>query len=259
MRTLEERRIVKELHAQGKNNSEISRITGISRRTVSDIVLNKFTKRIEKIGEEFDPSKFTEEQEKAYSYILGQYLGDGHISLMRRNVYRLRIFSDCKYPNIIQEIKDKMSIILPENTPGSNVYMNNGKTSCDSISIYSKKIKNMFPQHGEKEKHSRLIKLELWQQNIVDKYPKDFLRGLIHSDGCRFIPTTTQDQNARYQFTNVSTDIIKIYCATLEKLNISYSISQKAIKGKMKHHSYNIFTQRKECVRILDTFIGPKT
>jgi hypothetical protein len=50
MRTLEERRIVKELHAQGKNNSEISRITGISRRTVLDIVLNKFTKMIEKIG-----------------------------------------------------------------------------------------------------------------------------------------------------------------------------------------------------------------
>jgi intein-encoded DNA endonuclease-like protein len=137
--------------------------------------------------------------------------------------------------------------------------MNNGKESCDSITIYSKKIKDMFPQHGEKEKHSRLIKLEPWQENIVDKYPKDFLRGLIHSDGCRFIPKTTQDQNARYQFTNVSTDIIQLYCSTLEKLNISYSISQKAIKGKMKHHSYNVLTQRKECVQILDTFIGPKT
>jgi len=88
---------------------------------------------------------------------------------------------------------------------------------------------------------------------------QDFLRGLIHSDGCRFIPKTTQDQNARYQFTNVSTDIIQLYCSTLEKLNISYSISQKAIKGKMKHHSYNVLTQRKECVQILDTFIGPKT
>ena len=42
-----------------------------------------------------------------------------------------------------------------------------------------------FPQHGPGRKHERPIVLEDWQQAIVDEHPWAFLRGLIHSDGCR--------------------------------------------------------------------------
>jgi hypothetical protein len=34
-------------------------------------------------------------------------------------------------------------------------------------------------------RHTRTIALEDWQQEIVDDHPGPFLRGLIHSDGCR--------------------------------------------------------------------------
>lgn len=44
-----------------------------------------------------------------------------------------------------------------------------------------------FPQHGPGRKHERKIALEDWQQQIVDTYPEEFVRGLIHSDGCRTI------------------------------------------------------------------------
>lgn len=259
MRTLEERTTVKELHSQGKNNSEISRITGISRRTVSDIVNDRFTKMTGKIGEPFNPIKFTEEQQKAYSYILGQYLGDGHIVLTKKNVYRLMITSDIKYPNIIQEVKDKLSIILPNNSTSLAFRKSNGIINCVNVKVYSKQLKDIFPQHGEGPKHLRPIKLESWQQDIVNKFPKDFLRGLIHSDGSRYVAKQGKYEQIRYCFTNASTDIIALYCAALERIGITYSLSKKAIRDKMKHHSYNVFVQRKTYVEFLESFIGPKS
>jgi hypothetical protein len=36
--------------------------------------------------------------EEEYSYLLCFYLGDGHISLHRQGVYRLRIKTDAQYP-----------------------------------------------------------------------------------------------------------------------------------------------------------------
>lgn len=48
MRTLEERNIIKQLHAQGKNKCQISRETGISRSTISDIIRDKHVKMVEK-------------------------------------------------------------------------------------------------------------------------------------------------------------------------------------------------------------------
>lgn len=259
MRTLEERKIIKELHAQGKNNCQISRETGINRRTISDIVRDKHVKMVEKSAQDFNPKKLNEAQEKAYSYVLGQYLGDGHISLMKKGVYRLRIFSDCKYPNLIQEIKNNLSVIFPMNKVGSITKMYKEKPSCEIIFVYSKSLKELFPQHGPLRKHLRQIKLESWQEDIVDRFPKEFLRGLIHSGGCRFITKTTKKQYTRYEFTNASIDIVNLYCLTLKKLNISYSLIRKKIEGMMTVSSYNVLTQRISCVNLLDTFIGPKT
>ena len=45
----------------------------------------------------------------------------------------------------------------------------------------------LFPQHGPGRKHHRSIVLEDWQNRIVGCYPRQLLRGLIHSDGCRTI------------------------------------------------------------------------
>lgn len=42
-----------------------------------------------------------------------------------------------------------------------------------------------FPQHGPGRKHESQIVLEPWQREIVSRYPAEFVRGLIHSDGCR--------------------------------------------------------------------------
>lgn len=133
------------------------------------------------------------------------------------------------------------------------------KPSCEITFVYSKSLKELFPQYGLLKKHLREIKLEPWQKDIIDRFPKEFLRGLIHSDGCRFITKTTKKQYLRYGFTNASSDIVNLYCATLEKLNISYSLVRKKIEGMMTVSSYNVLTQSQSCANFLDTFIGPKT
>jgi hypothetical protein len=44
-----------------------------------------------------------------------------------------------------------------------------------------------LPQHGPGRKHKRAIVLRPWQQIILERAPHAFLRGLIHSDGCRTV------------------------------------------------------------------------
>jgi hypothetical protein len=43
----------------------------------------------------------------------------------------------------------------------------------------------LFPQHGPGRKHERPIVLAGWQQSITRRHPKQLIRGLIDSDGCR--------------------------------------------------------------------------
>jgi hypothetical protein len=55
------------------------------------------------------------------------------------------------------------------------------------VSVYSLHLPCLFPQHGSGVKHERRIRLEPWQQELVDAAPWSLLRGLTLSDGCAFI------------------------------------------------------------------------
>jgi hypothetical protein len=59
------------------------------------------------------------------------------------------------------------------------------RIGCAQIKSYSTHWTCLFPHHGPGRKYTRTIALEDWQQEIVDDHPGPFLRGLIHSDGCR--------------------------------------------------------------------------
>jgi hypothetical protein len=45
----------------------------------------------------------------------------------------------------------------------------------------------MFPQHGPGRKHLRRILLAAWQRRMAVRHPGALLRGLIQSDGSRFL------------------------------------------------------------------------
>lgn len=119
-----------------------------------------------------------------YAYLLGQYLGDGHLTLTAR-VPALRIACAASYPAIMDEVEQAMRATLAK-----SVFRVAGQ-GCYHVTSYSKHWPCLFPQAGPGRKHERSITLKPWQQEIVDAQPRALLRGLIHSDGCRVINRVT--------------------------------------------------------------------
>lgn len=116
-----------------------------------------------------------------YSYLLGLYLGDGTITRHARGVYRLTITNDARYPGVSAECAAAMQAVMPQN----RVLLQQRRCRAVDISCYSKRWTLLFPQHGPGPKHKRKIELAKWQKEIVDRYPWELIRGLVHSDGCR--------------------------------------------------------------------------
>jgi len=106
----------------------------------------------------------------------------------------------------------------------------------------------LFPQHGPGRKHERRIALASWQQAIVTREPQAFIRGLIHSDGCRIVANDRGRASPRYHFSNLSEDIKRLYCDSLDALGIPWT----------RPCAKQIAVYRLSAVEILDTFVGPK-
>ena len=124
---------------------------------------------------------------------------------------------------------------------------------CLEVSSFSKQWPCLFPQHGPGLKHRRRIELVGWQQGIVDAHTEEFLRGLIHSDGCRFMNPVRGARDRiyrypRYTFTNASEDIRGLFCDACDRLGIEWR----------RMNARNISVARRESVARMDEFIGPK-
>jgi hypothetical protein len=118
---------------------------------------------------------------------------------------------------------------------------------------------DLFPQHDTGKKHDRKIVLEAWQQRIVDAYPLQFLKGLYHSDGSRFSNIVNGTDYTRYQFSNCSTDIIALFCATCDKLGIHWTSKFRKGKTPNHHDAVDVFISKRKDVAFLDHHIGPKS
>ncbi|MFD9501680.1 helix-turn-helix domain-containing protein [Streptomyces sp. NPDC060035] len=192
----------------------------------------------------------------AYAYLLGLYLGDGHIIQNRAmKTPSLSITCADSWPGLMDRCESAMRTVFPENS-----VCRVRRKGCREVKMYSKHLWCLFPQHGPGRKHERPIILEPWQQEIVDAHPWDFIRGLIHSDGCRNMNWTTRMvggvrkryEYPRYWFTNVSDDIRELYTDTLDKLGIEWTHCTRA--GK----KYNVSVARRASVALMDAHVGPK-
>jgi hypothetical protein len=183
--------------------------------------------------------------EPAYAYLLGLYLGDGHIVKCPR-AYRLEIVQDARYAQLINLAHAGIARVLPDNRRVGRV----AKPGCVVIYAYWQHWPCLFPQHGPGRKHDRRIALQLWQQDVVAAYPRQLLRGLIHSYGCRAINWVRKRKYAcpRYFFTNTSTDILQIFRDACDAVGIRHRNTKPTA----------ISVARKEDVAALDAFIGPK-
>src|SRR5690606_12687357 len=56
----------------------------------------------------------------SYAYLLGAYLGDGHISQTSPRSWRLGIYCDRRYPGIVEEIRNAIKACVPESVPRVN-------------------------------------------------------------------------------------------------------------------------------------------
>jgi len=186
---------------------------------------------------------------RSYSYLLGLYLGDGYVD-WRTN--QLVIACDAGYPELIEDCWAAMQLA----SPGCHIgfYRTLG---CIRVVGGSRLWLTAFPQHGPGRKHERPIALAPWQREIVDEFPHEFLRGLIHSDGCRTInrfktklPSGRVAEYAypRYFFSNLSADIRALFCEYCDKLGVRWTQSNHR----------NISVSHRRSVAVLDAFIGPK-
>lgn len=186
-----------------------------------------------------------------YVHLLGLYLGDGSISSHARRVYRVRVFLDKKYPCIVDECIESMQMTMP----GSRVHALLTPSNCYSVSSYSRAWPCLFPQHGPGMKHTRRIFLSEWQQELAERWPEQLLKGLIQSDGCRFMNTGRAGwSHPRYAFSNVSTDITSIFCSACDCLGLRWTASFP----KRESAAVSIYVSRKADVARLDEFVGPK-
>jgi hypothetical protein len=186
--------------------------------------------------------------EAAYAYLLGLYLGDGHIARIGR-VHVLRIYLDRSYPGIVHGCAEAMQQVVPLNKV--SVY-HDPTAFMDRVQSYSKQWTCLIPQHGPGLKHLRRIELTDWQRAITHRHPEPLLRGLIHSDGCRGTNTIKHPKKTyrypRYQFSNRSDDVKGIFCEHLDLVGVDWRVMNR----------WTISVARRESVALLDEFIGPK-
>lgn len=248
MRTESERQLAFQLKEKGLNNTEIAKVTGVPRKTIVDWFAKgqeyvvKSSRTLNDIIEEL---KRDSTMRLAYSYVLGLYLGDGYINKFPRT-YRLRVALDKKYPKLNEYAAGKMRQLLPHNDVG----IVNFPTHIN-ISVYSKDLAMMFPQHGVGKKHSRNVSLQTWQHALLDDV--QFLKGLFHSDGCFYRETINEKYTyERFCFSNMSRDIQRMFQAACQRHGIDFDVTIGKTNAMITRVS------KKDHVRKMKQMIGTK-
>ncbi|MFK0252890.1 transcriptional regulator [Streptomyces sp. NPDC090445] len=228
---------------QGRSLNSVSTETGISRSA-----LRAWKIRIEPLSRMARTAECSGPADQAaYVYLLGLYLGDGCISPHPRGGHHLRIACADAWPGLIELCRAAMAAVRPDN----RVYILK-RPGCVMVTSFGHHWTCLFPQHAPGKKHDRRIHLRPWQQALVDAHPWAFVRGLIHSDGCRITNWTVRNgkryEYPRYFFTNKSADITALLTTTLDRLGVSWTRANR----------HNISVARKESVALTDLHVGPK-
>ncbi|MFC7273199.1 LAGLIDADG family homing endonuclease [Paractinoplanes rhizophilus] len=239
------------LRAQGVPFRQICSTLGLSRNTVGHWFYGDRARRRAELDAEpsrcprcAKPPRPPDDQD-SYAYLLGLYLGDGHLVTAAR-VPVLRVFCADAWPGLIKECELAMVAVIARNVQRVQ------KQGCVGVQSYSKHWPCLLPQHGPGHKHHRPIFLAAWQIPIIDRYPGQFLRGLFHSDGCRVTNRIRRGSKSyeylRYNFSNESRDIMGLCQESLDRLGIGWRMCRPNM----------LSVARREAVARLDEFVGPK-
>ena len=246
--SLESRTLVARLLAAGLSVRAIARRTSIHRSTVSRWRRKGLPTRApapppDPTWQPPDPAR--------YAYLLGLYLGDGCVSTGWK-IPQLRVALDAAYPGIIDEAERAIRLVME----GVHVHRCE-RSGMIELQAWSPNWPVAFPQHGPGKKHLRRIELVDWQLVITRAHPRELVRGLIHSDGCRTVNRFAVDlprggrrtyAYARYFFSNLSADIRAIFTEHCDLLGIRWTLSNPR----------NVSVSHRRSVAVLDEFVGAK-
>jgi hypothetical protein len=254
MYDVQTRRRALALVSQGLSLNSVSKQTGISRAAIRTWQDRVEPATLHTHCSMCGPEKQPPADRAAYAYLLALYLGDGCVSRLRRTHF-LRIACADAWPGLIDECEKTLRAVRPENSVFR--VQNEG---CVMVTSASKHWLCLLPQHGPGRKHDRHIALEPWQAQIVGDHPWAFIRGLIHSDGCRITNWTTRMigceskryEYPRYFFTNTSEDIIRLFTGTLDALGVEWKHLNQ------RRSAQTISVARRASVALMDAHVGPK-
>jgi hypothetical protein len=185
-----------------------------------------------------------------YAALLGFYLGDGYLARVRR-VPVLRISCDRRYAGIVTDVRSRIEAVhragrtYLAHPPGA-VVVHNGWMHWPCL----------LPQHGPGRKHERVLPMEDWQWQVVERHPDAFLRGLFHSDGARVANWATRTvagrtkryEYPRWQFVNRSEQILGWCTDALDLVDVPWRRSGR----------WTVSVSTREGVARLDELVGPK-
>ena len=188
----------------------------------------------------------------AYAELFGWYLGDGHITLGRRQVYALHIYNDRRYVELNSHLKTLLKAVKPGCRPHTREV-----PGCIVTTVSWKHWPCLFPQHGPGRKHERRLEMASWQRDIVEQHPADFLRGLFHSDGARVANWATRTVAGtrkryaypRWMFVNRSPEILTWCTEALDLVDVPWRCPRDTC----------VAVSTRAGVARLDALIGPKT
>ncbi|WP_308188824.1 helix-turn-helix domain-containing protein [Streptacidiphilus sp. ASG 303] len=192
--------------------------------------------------------------EDAYAYVLGLYLGDGHI-VSRKRQHHLAISCCDAWPGLIEAAEAAVKAVLPRYATRRR-----RRRGCTDVESHTRHWVCMLPQHGPGRKHEREIALASWQREIVRRHPWPLIRGLIHSDGCRITNWATRTvagerkryEYPRYFFTNTSADIVRLFTDTLDAVGVEWRVARRV------GAAVNVSVARRGSVALMDRFVGAK-
>ncbi|RYU11897.1 transcriptional regulator [Nocardioides iriomotensis] len=190
--------------------------------------------------------------DEAYAELLGWYLGDGWIETSPRGVFTLHIYNDATYTDLNDRVEELLRLVKPGGRPHRR--LRNG--SC-TISVGWNHWPCLLPQHGPGRKHERVLPMEDWQWQVVERRPGDFLRGLFHSDGARVANWATRTvagetkryDYARWQFVNRSEQILGWCTDALDLVEVPWRRSGR----------WTVSVSTRAGVARLDELVGPKS
>jgi len=237
----------------GHNDCEVARMLGIPRRTIADWRRPTYARLrdVEICPRCWKAARPICLSDADYAELLGLYLGDGCISPGGRTS-RLRITLDAKYPRIINEAESLMRRCFPENRVDVVHAKNKGK--CVDVSVYSRHLPCVLPQHGPGKKHLRMIVPEPWQISVLRRAPGAFLRGCIRSDGSVFVNRTGPYKYLSYDFSNRSSQIVDLFCLACDYAGIEYRRTGPGSRG-----AWDVRINRRVSVAKMLPHVKPKS